>query len=85
MRIKDLMDPQGNWDINKLEVICLPYEAKAIRCVHIVGPDSQDKRYWRWEKKGSYTVKSGYWNFLKENSNLVKDKIDLSCSSKDSL
>lgn len=43
------------WDIPKLNASFLPFEVEAILKVPIA-------RYWRWKKKGTYTVKSGYWS-----------------------
>lgn len=54
----------SNWaefDMNKIKDLFLPFEAEAIRRTPIRRNDMQDSRYWIYEKKGPYSVKTGYW------------------------
>lgn len=41
-----------------------PYEVEAISRIPIAHDNSHDARYWKFEKKGNYIVKLGYWNGL---------------------
>lgn len=51
----------GKWDSEALKANFLPFEVEAINRVPIKNPNSMDSRFWRWDKKGVYSVKSGYW------------------------
>lgn len=62
MSINNLISNDSNLDTDKLKSIFLPYEVDVIRRIPITGPNQPDTRYWRLEKKGSYYVKTGYWN-----------------------
>lgn len=70
--VKDLLNNQGEWDITKVNSTTFSYESDSLNRIHLSGIDREDKRYWLPEKKGHYTVKSGYWRlyekvFLKQN------------------
>lgn len=48
----------------KLKSLFLPYEVEAILKIPLSGTNDPD---WRYDKKGIYSVKSGYW--LDKNRN----------------
>lgn len=58
--INNLTTEHLSWDVNVLNDRFLPYEVEAIRRVPIAGIEHSDSRYWRWDKKGIYSVKSDY-------------------------
>lgn len=60
--LKDLIINNGVWDIQKAQSLFLPFEVDAIRRIPIMGENYPDRRYWRFEKNGFYSVKSGYRN-----------------------
>lgn len=49
----------------KINNITYPYERDGIGNIYLNGMDKADKKYWIHEKKGHYTVKSGYWSLYK--------------------
>lgn len=57
--------------MEKLNNIFLPYKVDAIKAIHLNGNDKEDRRFWIKDKKGNYTVKSGYWNLY--HNVLLKD------------
>lgn len=59
--VKDLLLPQKVWDIPKLEELFLHYEVEAIKKTPIAKSNAKDAHYQKFEKKGGYIVKSGYW------------------------
>lgn len=65
--VSDLINPDGEWNIEKANSLFLPYELNAIKRTPILGNQYDDRRFWRFEKNGSYSVKSGYWNSFKKN------------------
>lgn len=62
-RVKELLNSQCRWDTEKLKTLFLPFKVDAIVRVPIQGANQEDARYWKFEKKGSYSVKTGYWNY----------------------
>lgn len=58
--VDNLITEDNIWDGDKLCSRFLPFEVEAINRVPIAGSDQPDTRYWKWEKKGHYTTKSGY-------------------------
>lgn len=64
LRVSDLLNPEGEWDTSKLNDWFLPFEKEAIRRVHLAGLSKEDKRFWIYDKKGKYTVKTGYWSIF---------------------
>lgn len=83
MHIKDLINNHSEWDIDKISSLTLPYEAQAIQRVHIAGPNHQDSRYWRFEKSGSYSIKTRYWSPFEDNKDNEFNSLKASCSTKD--
>lgn len=65
VKVKELITNHLYWNTSKINAICLPFEAKTIMSVPITGPNVEDKSYWRFETKESYSVKSWYWNYLR--------------------
>lgn len=60
--LKELLSSNGEWNISKANSLFLPFEVKAIQRTPIMGVDYPDRRFWRFDKSGTYSVKSGYWN-----------------------
>lgn len=56
----DLMQYPSSWDREKHNYLFLSYEVEAILKISLSGMSEPDVRYWRFDKKGSYFVKSGY-------------------------
>lgn len=69
MKVENLITDRFRWDTRKLQNLFLPYEVDAIARVPILGDNYHDARYWRFEKRGSYLVKTGYWTSFKYNPN----------------
>lgn len=61
VEVKDIILPSRGWNDNKLRNIVLPFECKAICKVPICEVGRPDTRYWKYEKKGFYSVRTGYW------------------------
>lgn len=59
--VKDIMLPSREWDYNKIENLFLPYKSEAIMKVPIRVNGMKDTKYWKYEKEGSYYVRTGYW------------------------
>lgn len=72
--LNTLFTNQMTWDTDKLNSRFLLFEVEAIRRVPIGGLSQPDIRYWRWEKKGIYTVKSGYWSTYQSHFNPDRDQ-----------
>lgn len=85
VQIREFITNQMEWDAEKINDICLPFEAKDIMNVYIAGLNAQDKRYWRFKKKGSYSVKTGYYSHIKYQVNEEDNCKNISSSYKDSL
>lgn len=64
VNVEELFIDQNTRNVDKLKSLFLPYEVDAIIRVPITGANHQDAKFWRFEKKGTYSVKSGYWNSL---------------------
>lgn len=71
--IQDLITPERTWDVPKLDSLFLTYEVEAIRKIPIDHHSPRDSRFWIYNKKGLYTVKTAYWKAL-SNSNHQDDK-----------
>ena len=57
----DLMDcRKGKWDMEKVNNIFLPHEAKVILSIPISPSLSEDSLVWAWTNNGSFTVWSAY-------------------------
>lgn len=50
------------WDSDELNSRFLPYEVDTILRVPTAGQGQPDTRYWTLEKKGRYSIKTGYWS-----------------------
>lgn len=61
---EDLIIQPNNWDIPNLKELFVHHEVEAIRQIPIDHHNSCDSHYWKFDKKGTYTVKSAYWNYL---------------------
>ncbi|XP_073154204.1 uncharacterized protein [Henckelia pumila] len=59
----------GQWDEQAVQNICNPYLIQNILSIPIFGWSTEDKRFWKFDTKGKYSVKSGYrvrvfwWHF----------------------
>lgn len=85
VKIDTLITNDGNWDMDKLGSIFLPYEVEAIKRIPIAGSNYQDNRFWHFDKKGIYSVKSGYWNSISDkNLSQAPANAGMGFSSKDS-
>lgn len=60
-KVCDLISSNKQWNHTKLSSLFLNYETEAIKRVPIDSLGTSDSRYWRYSKKGLYTVKSAYW------------------------
>lgn len=60
--VKGFFNNREEWDVMRLATICHPHELEAIRKIHLLGTDREDRCYWILERKGHYTVKSVYWS-----------------------
>lgn len=69
--------------MDKLQSLFFPYEVEAIRRVPVASPNDKDTRFWRFEKKGSYPVKTGYWTSFKTNEYTSRANSEASSSQKD--
>lgn len=65
--VKTFLDNNGDWDFTRLANWCRPYKIEAIRNIHLTGINSEDKPYQIFEKKGQYSVKTGYWSAYNKN------------------
>lgn len=81
--INSLLDNLRSWNMDKLQSLFLPYEVEAIRRVPVASPNDKDTRFWRFEKKGSYPVKTGYWTSFKTNEYTSRANSEASSSQKD--
>lgn len=81
--INNIISNHNTWDIDKLNAIFLPHEVEAIRRIPIAGSRESDSRFWKFEKKGSYTVRSGYWNTHRISRHPVSEHDLEYCSTKD--
>lgn len=50
-----------------MKIWLLLFEIEAVQKIYLNGTDKEDKRFWIFDKKGVYTVKTGYWNLYKSN------------------
>lgn len=83
--IDTLILPSNCWDVNKINELFLPFEAEAIQKIPIAMSRKQDSRYWKFEKKGVYSVRSGYWrNYLNQSGTYHPEDLG-ECSTKDQL
>lgn len=80
-QVQSLINSQDEWKEEALNSRFLPYEVDAIRRIPIMGHDVPDRRYLILEKKGTYTVKTGYGAAFQDTvkNDLHSDKV---CSSK---
>lgn len=88
VKVADLIKDSGERNEEKLNNLFLPYETKAINHTDIIGNNNSGYRYWIFEKKGVYSIKSDYREALQEQ--LCKhchDMVDItgSCSTKDNM
>lgn len=60
IRVVNLVNSEGSWDQEKMEIHCWPYEVAEIEAVKIGGQNQMDRRVWKYEETGQYFVKSGY-------------------------
>lgn len=75
----DLILPSHEWDQDKLTNLFLDYESEAIMKIPIDHKGLADSRFWRYNKKGMYTVKSAYWVALP--TSLRKDNLEFVSTS----
>ena len=60
-RVADVMDcRKGTWDMEKLNNIFLPHEAKVILSIPISPSLPEDSLVWAWTNNRSFTVQSAY-------------------------
>lgn len=64
--VKELIFPLKQRDVSKLEELLLPYEVESKR-ISIAQGNRRDARYWKFEKKGHYSIKSSYWNCTRKS------------------
>lgn len=67
------MTMQGCWDLDALKANFHSFEVEAISKVPINDTSAPDCRFWRWDKKGEYKVKTGYWHNF---DNSIQDASD---------
>lgn len=60
IKVKDIILNSRRWDDYKLQNLFLPFECEAIRKIPIREIEEPDSRYWKHEKKGSYSVRTSY-------------------------
>lgn len=60
VRVANLINQEGQWDVDRLEQFCWPYEIDVIIGMERDGRSGVDRRLWRFEENGQYSVKSGY-------------------------
>ncbi|CAN6543682.1 unnamed protein product [Malus baccata var. baccata] len=62
LKVKSLICPEsGDWDLDFLKPFLADSEVEAILDLHIGDPTLKDILVWPYEKRGSYSVKSGYY------------------------
>lgn len=81
-KVADLMSSPTSWDMDKLRKHFLPYKVEAILKVPLLGYNTKDSLFWKLDKKGCYSVKSGYWNYFLHNRENGNGETSGSCSSK---
>lgn len=69
LRVCDLLNAQREWDEEIIKMWLLPYEIQAIKRINLRDQREADKRYWLFDTKGEYTVKSGYWSLFDSKFN----------------
>lgn len=84
-QVEELLNIHQCWDIGKLNNLFLPYEVDAIIHVPIQGENIEDARYWKFEKKGSYSIRTGYWALNNSSETLSLGTLKSECSEKSSL
>lgn len=84
LKVKDLLNNQGGWESPEINNVAYIYERDTIEKIYLNGSDKDDKRFWIHEKKGHYTVKSGYWSLYK-NTFLQQNSDDPSSSRNEDL
>jgi len=61
MKVADLMDSNGSsWNWGLIEGIFNAHDREAILKLSLLNRDKEDKLIWKFNNKGSYTVKSAY-------------------------
>ncbi|XP_057791163.1 uncharacterized mitochondrial protein AtMg00310-like [Salvia miltiorrhiza] len=60
VRVADFLRDDGGWNQQKLESSFLPHEVAAVLNIDRESRKEEDVRFWRYDEKGRYTVKSGY-------------------------
>lgn len=78
-----LMIKKSGHDLSLINGRVLPFEAQAIQAIHIERQNKPDSKYWRYEKNGIYSVKSGYRIDFNENKDQGGYDTRPSCSYKD--
>lgn len=63
VRVCDLINLNYTWNINKVKKVSQPFETDAISKTPLLGSDKQDARFWIYEKRGHYSVKTGNWRY----------------------
>ncbi|KAM1605749.1 hypothetical protein PS2_026450 [Malus domestica] len=77
-RVKSLICPvSGDWDLDFLKPFLAESEVEAILDLHTGDPTLKDRLVWPYDKKGSYSVKSGYYWSLNRNIDHSQQSIRL--------
>lgn len=58
--VNSLILPSKAWNINRLNNLFLPFKTEAIKRIHIGHSNRPDSCYWKFERKGTYSVRTGY-------------------------
>lgn len=83
MKVADFLLHSDKWNLNKLKTLFLPYEVDVILKIPLTRNRPPDSRFWKFDKKGIYTVKSGYWNYINKCNIMNKNSQNGICSSSD--
>lgn len=71
VKVGDLIQNHISWDEAKINSIFLPYEVEVILKIPLSGNNKLNTRFWRFNKKGFYSVKLGYEIERKRNKNIM--------------